>query len=156
VLAGRKVLTPMSEYNKYLENVYSDESIPDHLEDIEDVQRMIAEEGYQEFSIELDQQVDEQEAWNDSREVNGILIKKACEHLDCPHTKCERSIRVGGIEIWNASYALSQSLIRMRLNTITLSIKVGEELKLFLLIKAAIEITIAIREISKSGESSAH
>jgi len=44
----------------------------------------------------------------------------------------------------------------MRLNTITLPIKVGEELKLFLLIKAAIEITIAVREISKSGESSAH
>jgi hypothetical protein len=67
----------MSEYNTFLENVYSDESIPDHLEDIDAVQRMMAEEGYQEFSIELEQQLDEQSAWNGSKEVNGILIKKA-------------------------------------------------------------------------------
>jgi hypothetical protein len=90
---------PMSEYNKYLVNVYSDEFIPDHLEDIEAVQRLMAEEGYQEFSIQLEQQLDEQSPWLGSKEVSGVLIKKACEHLDCPHTKCERSIRVGGIEI---------------------------------------------------------
>jgi hypothetical protein len=71
----------------------------DHLENIEEVQRVMAEEGYQEFSIELEQRLDEQAAWNGSKEFSGILIKKACEHLDCPHTKCERSIRVGGIEI---------------------------------------------------------
>ena len=89
----------MSEYNTFLENVYSDELIPDHLDDIEDVQRLMADEGYQEFSLELEQEIDEQSAWHGSKEVNGILIKKACEHLGCPHTKCERSIRVGGIEI---------------------------------------------------------
>ena len=89
----------MSEYNTFLENVYSDESIPDYLEDIEDVQELMAEEGYQEFSIELEQQLDEQEAWKGSKEVNGILLKKACEHSGCPHFKCEKSIRVGGIEI---------------------------------------------------------
>jgi hypothetical protein len=89
----------MSEYNKYLDHVYSDESIPDHLGDIDDVQRLMAEEGYHEFSLELEQQFDEQVAWNDSKQVNGILIKKACEHIDCPHTRCDRSIRVGGIEI---------------------------------------------------------
>jgi len=89
----------MSEYNKFLSNVYSDESIPDHLEDIDDVQRLMAEEGYQEFSTEVEQKLDEESAWNDSKNLNGVLIKKSCEHLDCPHTKCERSIRVGGIEI---------------------------------------------------------
>jgi hypothetical protein len=89
----------VSEYNTFLENVYSDELIPDHFEDIEDVQRLMAEEGYQEFSVEIEQELDEQEAWKGSKEFSGILIKKACEHLDCPHTKCERSVRVGGIEI---------------------------------------------------------
>ena len=89
----------MSEYNTFDENVYSDELIPDHLEDIEDVQRMMAEEGYLEFSTELEQELDEQEAWKGSKEVNGILIKKACEHLDCPLTRCAKAVRVGGIEI---------------------------------------------------------
>ena len=89
----------MSEYNTFLENVYSDESIPDHLEDIEDVQRLMAEEGYQEFSIELEQELDEQEAWKGSKEFSGILIKKACEHASCPHTRCAKAVRVGGIEI---------------------------------------------------------
>jgi hypothetical protein len=90
---------PMSEYNTFDESVYSDEFIPDHLEDIEDVQRMMAEEGYLEFSIEIEQQLDEQSAWNGSKEVNGILIKKACEHSRCPHTKCAKAVRLGGIEI---------------------------------------------------------
>ena len=89
----------MSEYNTFDENVYSDEFIPDHLEDIEDVQRIMAEEGYQEFSIEIEQELDEQEAWNNSKEVSGILIKKACEHTTCPHTRCAKSQRIGGIEI---------------------------------------------------------
>ena len=73
----------MKEYNTFLENVYSDEFIPDHLEDIGEVNKLIAEKS----------------AWNGSKELNGILIKKSCEHLDCPHTKCEKSIRVGGIEV---------------------------------------------------------
>lgn len=89
----------MSEYNTFLQNVYSDEHAPDWIDDIEDVQRLMAEEGYHEFSSEIEQQLDEQSTWIGSIEVSGILIKKACEHLDCPHFKCERSIRVGGIEI---------------------------------------------------------
>jgi len=89
----------MSEYNTFLENVYSDEHTPDWIDDVEDVQRLMAEEGYQEFSIKLEQELDEQSAWNGSKEFSGILIKKVCEHLDCPHTRCERSIRVGGIEV---------------------------------------------------------
>jgi hypothetical protein len=89
----------MSEYNTFLENVYSDESIPDHLEDIEVIQRLMAEEGYHDFSIELEQQLDEQEAWKGSKQFNEIIIKKACEHTSCSHFKCERGLRIGGIEI---------------------------------------------------------
>ena len=89
----------MSEYNTFLENVYSDKQTPDWIDDVKDVQRMMAEEGYHEFCIELEQRLDEQAAWNGSKSVSGLLIKKACEHLDCPHTRCERSIRVGGIEV---------------------------------------------------------
>jgi hypothetical protein len=33
------------------------------------------------------------------KQFNGVLIKKACEHSDCPHTRCVKSIRLGGIEI---------------------------------------------------------
>jgi hypothetical protein len=89
----------MSGYNTLLKIVYSDEQAPDWIDDVEDVQRLMAEEGYQEFSTELEQELDEQSAWNGSKEFSEILIKKACEHLDCPHTRCERSIRVGGIEV---------------------------------------------------------
>jgi hypothetical protein len=96
---GERFVEPMSEYNTFLEKVYSDEHTPDWIDDVEDVQILMAEEGYQEFSIELEQRLDEQSAWNGSKEFSGILIKKACEHSDCPHTRCERSIRVGGIEV---------------------------------------------------------
>ena len=59
----------------------------------------MAEEGYHGFSIELEQQLDEQEAWIGSEQVSGILIKKACEHTQLPaHTMRER-LRIGGIEI---------------------------------------------------------
>jgi hypothetical protein len=89
----------MSEYNTFDENVYSDEFIPDHLEDIEDVHRLMAEEGYLEFSTELEQELNEQEAWKGSKEFSGVLIKKACEHSDCPHVRCAKAVRVGGIEV---------------------------------------------------------
>jgi hypothetical protein len=41
----------------------------------------------------------EHEAWRGSKLVGGILIKKACEHSSCPHTRCERGLRIGGFEI---------------------------------------------------------
>ena len=88
----------MSEYNKYLENVYSDELIPEHLDDLEEVNQLMAEEGYHEWSEALENELDEQ-AWNGSRQINGILLKKACEHSACPHTWCVKSLRIGGIEI---------------------------------------------------------
>ena len=89
----------MSDYNNFLENVYSDEHTPDWIDDLDDVQRLIAAEGYHDCSIELEQQLDEQEAWKGSKKFNDILIKKACEHPDCLHTRCLKSFRLGGIEI---------------------------------------------------------
>jgi hypothetical protein len=59
----------------------------------------MAEEGYHDFSIELEQQLDEQQAWRDSKLFSEALIKKACEHPSCSHFKCERGLRIGGIEI---------------------------------------------------------
>ena len=89
----------MSEYNKFLENVYSDELISVDLDEFDEVQRLMADGGYHDFSIELEQQLDEQEAWKGSEQFSGILIKKACEHTHCPHTTCQREVRLGGIAI---------------------------------------------------------
>jgi hypothetical protein len=89
----------MSEYNKFLEHVYSDELISVDPDEFDEVQQMMAEEGYHEFSIELEQHLDEQEAWKGSEQFNEVLIKKACEHLTCPHTTCQREVRLGGIAI---------------------------------------------------------
>jgi len=89
----------MSEYNTFLENVYSDELIFVAPDEFDEVNRIMAEEGYLDFSLELEQQLDEQQAWQGSKHLSGILIKKACEHSDCPHTRCARSLRLGGIEI---------------------------------------------------------
>jgi putative transposase len=65
----------MSEYNNFLENVYSDEHTPDWIDDVDEVQRLMAEEGYHNFSIELEQQLDEQEAWKGS--VLGMWASEA-------------------------------------------------------------------------------
>ena len=89
----------MSEYNKFLENVYSDELTEIDPDEFDEVQQMMADEGYHEFSIELEQELDEQEAWKGSEQFNEVLIKKACEHTRCPHTRCARLQRIGGIEI---------------------------------------------------------
>ncbi len=89
----------MSEYNKYLENVYSDELITVDPDEFDEVKRLMAEEGYHGFSIELEHQLDEQQAWQCSKQFSEVLIKKACEHSQCGHFKCERGLRIGGIEI---------------------------------------------------------
>ena len=89
----------MSEYTKYLENVYSDELITVDPDEFDEVQRLTAEEGYHEFSIELGHQLDEQQSWNGSKQFSEAFIKKACEHSSCPHTRCAKAVRIGGIEI---------------------------------------------------------
>jgi hypothetical protein len=89
----------MSEYTKFDSEIYSEESYPVTESEHDEVMRLMAEEGYHNFSIELEQQLDEQDAWKGSNQVSGILIKKACEHTDCPHTRCAKAVRIGGIEI---------------------------------------------------------
>jgi hypothetical protein len=51
-------------------------------------------QGYSEWSQEF-----EADAWRGSKQAGDILIKKACEHTACSHFKCERGLRIGGIEI---------------------------------------------------------
>jgi hypothetical protein len=90
----------MSEYydSNFLCNVYSDELVPSYIDEIEQVNKLMAEpddwQGYSQWSEET-----EASAWQGSKQVAGILIKKACEHSDCPHTRCAKSLRLGGIEI---------------------------------------------------------
>ena len=82
----------MSGYNKFDAERYSEElfSVTEEEHDA-----VMAEmwEGYNEWSEEL-----ESDAWRGSKTVSGVLIKKACEHSDCPHYKCERGLRMGGFE----------------------------------------------------------
>ena len=89
----------MSEYNKFESEIYSEESYPVTESEYDEVMRLMADEGYHDFSTELEQQLDEQQAWQGSKQFSEVLIKKACEHTNCPHTQCARSVRVGGIEI---------------------------------------------------------
>ena len=89
----------MSGYNKFLEHVYSEEVFTVDPDEVEEINRMIAEEGYTEWSQEIEQELEEQQAWKGSKEFNGILIKKACEHTTCNHFRCEKGLRLGGIEI---------------------------------------------------------
>lgn len=89
----------MSGYNKFDSEVYSEELFNVTESEYDEVMQMIAEEnealeGYCDWSQEL-----ESDAWRGSKSVNGILIKKACEHARCPHTRCAKAVRIGGIEI---------------------------------------------------------
>ena len=51
-------------------------------------------EGYSQWSSDI-----EEAAWDGAKEVEGVLIKKACEHNTCSHFRCEKNLRLGGIEI---------------------------------------------------------
>jgi hypothetical protein len=55
-------------------------------------------EGYEEWSDDLESHLEES-AWHGAKKVSGVLIKKACEHSNCPHYKCERGLRMGGFEL---------------------------------------------------------
>jgi hypothetical protein len=76
----------MTSIPKFDSEIYSEESYPITELEHDEVMRLMAEEGYHDFSRELEQQLDEQEAWKGSKRFNEVLIKKACEHSTCPHT----------------------------------------------------------------------
>jgi len=83
----------MSGYIKYDSEIYSEELYSLTESEYDEV---MADDwqGYSEWSQDV-----EAANWNGAQSVNGILIKKACEHLTCSHFKCERNPRVGAISI---------------------------------------------------------
>ena len=83
----------MSSIPKFDSEIYSEE-IFGITESEYDAVMADTWEGYDDWSRELEEQ-----AWRGSKAVNGILIKKACEHPACSHFKCERDVRIGGIAI---------------------------------------------------------
>ena len=94
----------MKSISKFDSQIYSEEIAPLTSErEHDEVMSLMAEDdsawqAYDEWSRE-----NEASAWRGSKAVNTphgqILIKKACEHRDCPHTRCAKAVRVGGIEI---------------------------------------------------------
>ncbi|MFL6276200.1 MAG: hypothetical protein ACJ74G_13510 [Blastocatellia bacterium] len=88
----------MSGYNKFDSESYSEESYPITESEQDEVMRLMAEEGYHDWSEQLDSEL-EASAWRGSKLIGGILIKKACGHSTCSHFNCERGLRIGGIEI---------------------------------------------------------
>ena len=90
----------MTSISKFDSQIYSEEIAPVTSErEYDEVMSLMAEDesgwqGYEDWSRE-----NEESAWRGSKEINGILIKKQCEHTHCPHTRCARSLRIGGIEI---------------------------------------------------------
>ena len=80
-------------------NVYSEELHQVSEAEHDEVMMLMAEDesewqGYSDWS-----QAVESAAWTGAQEFNGVMVKKACEHSNCSHFRCERSTRLGGIEI---------------------------------------------------------
>lgn len=93
----------MSRIPKLYSEIYSDELYNFTESEYDEVMQASAVEdedwqGYAEWSREL-----EQSAWCGAKAINTaygqVLVKKACEHSTCGHSKCERGLRIGGIEI---------------------------------------------------------
>ena len=78
----------MSEYNKFDAERYSEELFSVSEEEHDAVMAEMWK-GYEDWSQELEQTA-EHEAWQGAKNVSDVLIKKACEHTDCSHFKCER------------------------------------------------------------------
>ena len=87
----------MTGYNKFDSERYSEELFP-IIEAEHDATMAEMWEGYDEWSEQLESEL-EASAWRGSQAINGILIKKACEHSSCSHFKCERGLRIGGFEL---------------------------------------------------------
>jgi len=94
----------MTSISKFYLQIYSEEIAPVTSEhEYDEVMSLMAEDdegfqAYEEWSRE-----NEESAWRGSKAFNTphgqVLIKKACQHRDCPHTRCAKAVRVGGIEI---------------------------------------------------------
>lgn len=89
----------MTSIPKFDSEIYSEELYSVTESEYDEVMSLMAEDeigwqGYDDWSRE-----NEESAWRGSKEINGILIKKACEHTSCPHMQCAKAVRLGGIEI---------------------------------------------------------
>ena len=89
----------MTSIQKFDTEIYSEEFHQVSEAEHDEVMMLMADdeqewEGYSDWS-----QTVEDAAWTGAKEFNGTLIKKACEHTSCPHTRCEREVRLGGIAI---------------------------------------------------------
>lgn len=89
----------MTSIQKFDSEIYSEEIYIVTESEYDEVMSLMAEDetklqGYSDWSQML-----ENEAWQGSKEYDGILIKKACEHSNCPHIRCAKAVRIGGIEI---------------------------------------------------------
>ena len=89
----------MTSIQKFDSEIYSEELHQVSESEYDEVMSLMAEDknglqGYSEWSQKL-----ENEAWHGSKECKEILIKKACEHRNCPHTRCAKAVRIGGVEI---------------------------------------------------------
>ncbi len=87
----------MESINNFDVNVYSEELHQVSETEYDEVMSLMAEDdfdGYSQWSADL-----ESAAWNGAQVFNGVMVKKACEHSNCSHFRCERSTRLGGIEI---------------------------------------------------------
>jgi len=105
----------MSEYNKFLEHVYSDELTPNYLNYIDEVHRLMAEDdgwqSYNQWASQLEETernaVLEQLAFERKQErlarvnVNSVqlFINRDCNHKDCKSSRCSREIRLQGVAI---------------------------------------------------------
>jgi hypothetical protein len=89
----------MTSIPKFDSEIYSEELFTVTESEYDEVMSLMAKDetgfqGYEDWSRE-----NEEAAWRGSNEINGILIKKQCEHTRCPHTRCQREVRLGGIAI---------------------------------------------------------
>jgi hypothetical protein len=89
----------MTSINNFDVNVYSEELHQVNEAEHDEVMMLMAEDetgwqGYGEWAADV-----ESAAWSGAKEFNGVLVKKACEHRNCPHTRCAKAVRIGGIEI---------------------------------------------------------
>ena len=89
----------MTSIPKFDTEIYSEELHQVSESEYDEVMSLMAEDesgwqGYGEWAADV-----ESAAWNGAQEFNGVMVKKACEHQDCPHFRCEKNLRLGGIEI---------------------------------------------------------
>lgn len=83
--------------NNFDVNVYSEDLHQVSEAEHDEVMSLMAQddfEGYSEWSSDI-----EEAAWDGAKEVEGVMVKKACEHKGCSHFRCEKNLRLGGIEI---------------------------------------------------------